>query len=223
MGNTNFSIHLPRSSFNRHVTAQLVLRAVRSLGVDASINDRNDVCVGPYKMSFLWLSQPYLMNKNSPISTCLALPTRLRRIEHTTMARCSSRRSSTHWETCCTSRKYVSLVTPPWGKTSDRHNGCLGVYDNPRRRVGSLASEEFARIQPNCNSCSIRGSDGSSLPRGIPHRKTRTSTHKPFLTTSHGPLLLAQAQYVQAEDATDIPFIQSSISEMPVGVTRFSL
>ena len=51
MGNTNFSIHLPRSSFNRHATAQLVLRAVRSLDVDAWVNDRNDVCVGPYKMS----------------------------------------------------------------------------------------------------------------------------------------------------------------------------
>jgi lipoate-protein ligase A len=56
MGNTNFSIHLPRSSFNRHATAQLVLRAVRSLDIDASVNDRNDVCVGHYKMSLSWLS-----------------------------------------------------------------------------------------------------------------------------------------------------------------------
>jgi hypothetical protein len=54
MGNTNFSIHLPRSSFNRHATAQVVLRAVRSLDIDARLNDRNDVCVGPYKMSFSW-------------------------------------------------------------------------------------------------------------------------------------------------------------------------
>ncbi|KAI0307017.1 hypothetical protein B0F90DRAFT_1931664 [Multifurca ochricompacta] len=50
MGNTNFSIHLPRSSFNRHVTARLVLRAVHSLDIDAWINERNDICVGPYKM-----------------------------------------------------------------------------------------------------------------------------------------------------------------------------
>jgi hypothetical protein len=56
MGNTNFSIHLPRISFNRHVTAQVVVRAVRSLNIDAWVNDRNDVCVGPYKMSILWLS-----------------------------------------------------------------------------------------------------------------------------------------------------------------------
>ena len=54
-GNTNFSIHLPRGSFNRHVTAQLALRAVRSLDVDASVNGRNDVCIGPYKMSLCLL------------------------------------------------------------------------------------------------------------------------------------------------------------------------
>jgi lipoate-protein ligase A len=57
MGNTNFSIHLPRSSFNRHATAQVVLRAVRSLDIDAWVNDRNDVCVGSYKMSLSWLAK----------------------------------------------------------------------------------------------------------------------------------------------------------------------
>ncbi|KZT66040.1 Lipoyltransferase and lipoate-protein ligase [Daedalea quercina L-15889] len=50
-GNTNFSIHLPRTSFDRHATAQVVLRAVRSLGIDARVNDRNDICVGEYKIS----------------------------------------------------------------------------------------------------------------------------------------------------------------------------
>ncbi|KZV77137.1 Lipoyltransferase and lipoate-protein ligase, partial [Peniophora sp. CONT] len=50
-GNTNFSIHLPRTSFDRHATAQIILRAVRSLDIDASVNDRNDVVVGPYKVS----------------------------------------------------------------------------------------------------------------------------------------------------------------------------
>ena len=29
---------------------------------------------------------------------------------------------------------------------------CLGVYDNSRRRISSFASEEFAGIQPFCNS-----------------------------------------------------------------------
>ena len=51
LGNTNFSIHLPRASFDRKVTAQIVLRAVRSLGIDAHLNDRNDICVGKDKMS----------------------------------------------------------------------------------------------------------------------------------------------------------------------------
>ncbi|KAJ3715921.1 hypothetical protein DFJ43DRAFT_1007113 [Lentinula guzmanii] len=50
LGNTNFSIHLPRTSFDRHLTAQVVLRAVRSLGIDATVNDRNDICVGKEKI-----------------------------------------------------------------------------------------------------------------------------------------------------------------------------
>ncbi len=62
MGNTNFSIHLPRGSFDRNITARLVLRAVRSLNIDALVNERNDVCVGPYKMGFLWVIEMQLMN-----------------------------------------------------------------------------------------------------------------------------------------------------------------
>ncbi|KAG6854457.1 hypothetical protein C0991_006536 [Blastosporella zonata] len=50
LGNTNFSIHLPREKFDRHITAQIVLRAVQSLGIDACVNDRNDICVGEDKM-----------------------------------------------------------------------------------------------------------------------------------------------------------------------------
>ena len=53
MGNTNFSIHLPRSAFDRKATAQVVLRAVRALGIDANVNDRNDVCVGKDKICLL--------------------------------------------------------------------------------------------------------------------------------------------------------------------------
>lgn len=51
LGNTNFSIHLPRTSFDRHATAQVILRAVRSLGINAHVNDRNDICVGKEKVS----------------------------------------------------------------------------------------------------------------------------------------------------------------------------
>ncbi|KAG6820695.1 hypothetical protein H0H93_013214 [Arthromyces matolae] len=51
LGNTNYSIHLSRAEFNRNTTAQIVLRAVRSLGINARVNDRNDICVGDDKMS----------------------------------------------------------------------------------------------------------------------------------------------------------------------------
>lgn len=53
LGNTNYSIHLPRSTFDRNSTAQVVVRAVRSLGIDAGVNERNDICVSNYKMSSL--------------------------------------------------------------------------------------------------------------------------------------------------------------------------
>ena len=51
LGNTNFSIHLPRRSFDRHATAQVVLRAVRSLCINARVNERNDICVGQEKIN----------------------------------------------------------------------------------------------------------------------------------------------------------------------------
>ncbi|KAJ7628096.1 Lipoyltransferase and lipoate-protein ligase [Mycena rosella] len=52
LGNMNFSIHLARQAFDRHATAQLVLRAVRAMGIArACLNDRNDLCVGPDKVS----------------------------------------------------------------------------------------------------------------------------------------------------------------------------
>ena len=51
LGNTNFSIHLPRQSFDRHFTSSIVLKAVQSLGIDAHLNERNDICVGEEKMS----------------------------------------------------------------------------------------------------------------------------------------------------------------------------
>ena len=75
MGNTNFSVHLPRGSFDRNITAGLVLHAVCSCNIDAWVNERNDVCVGPYKMSVLRATEIHLMN--ALISTYLALRTRL--------------------------------------------------------------------------------------------------------------------------------------------------
>ncbi|KAF9527963.1 hypothetical protein CPB83DRAFT_814445 [Crepidotus variabilis] len=60
LGNTNFSIHLPRASFDRHKTGDIVRRAVQSLGVDAQLNDRNDICVGNEKM-ICRLEKPHIL------------------------------------------------------------------------------------------------------------------------------------------------------------------
>ncbi|KAH0840156.1 hypothetical protein J3R83DRAFT_1139 [Lanmaoa asiatica] len=51
LGNTNYSIHVPRTTFDRTATANIIVRAVRALGVDASVNERNDICVAGEKMS----------------------------------------------------------------------------------------------------------------------------------------------------------------------------
>ena len=51
LGNTNYSIHVPRTTFDRTATANVVVRAVRALGIDAHVNERNDICVAGEKMS----------------------------------------------------------------------------------------------------------------------------------------------------------------------------
>ncbi|TFK29027.1 Lipoyltransferase and lipoate-protein ligase [Coprinopsis marcescibilis] len=51
LGNTNYSIHLARTTFDRHVTAQVIVRALQRLGLDAGVNDRNDICIGTNKVS----------------------------------------------------------------------------------------------------------------------------------------------------------------------------
>jgi hypothetical protein len=52
LGNSNYSIHLPRTSFDRNETAQVVVRALQNLGVDGRVNERNDICVGTNKIGF---------------------------------------------------------------------------------------------------------------------------------------------------------------------------
>ncbi|KAL5487611.1 hypothetical protein ACEPAI_5719 [Sanghuangporus weigelae] len=51
LGNTNYSLHLPRTGFDRNETAKIVVRGVRSLGANAYVNDRNDICVDGFKIS----------------------------------------------------------------------------------------------------------------------------------------------------------------------------
>ncbi|KAH7888238.1 hypothetical protein F5I97DRAFT_1806149 [Phlebopus sp. FC_14] len=71
LGNTNYSIHVPRTTFNRTATAQIVLRAVRALGVNAYVNDRNDICVDGKKMSYSGLCNRAYHHGTMLISTRL--------------------------------------------------------------------------------------------------------------------------------------------------------
>ena len=61
---------------------------------------------------------------------------------------------------------------------------CLGNYDNPRRRVSSFTSYEFAGIQSSCDARQIPASYGSSLPRGVSSRGARTPVLQAHLCLS---------------------------------------
>ena len=51
LGNTNYSLHVPRASFDRRSTADVVVKALRSMEIPADVNERNDICVQGYKIS----------------------------------------------------------------------------------------------------------------------------------------------------------------------------
>jgi len=51
LGNTNYSILIPKVMFERRPNAELVARALNSLGVDAKVNERNDITLDGFKMS----------------------------------------------------------------------------------------------------------------------------------------------------------------------------
>ncbi|KAI9513240.1 hypothetical protein F5148DRAFT_972105 [Russula earlei] len=161
LGNTNFSIHLPRSSFNRHLTAQLVVRAVRSLTVDAWVNERNDVCVGPYKMSLSVLhvsGSAYKIAKD-------------RAYHHGTML--ISSQLSTLGDTLGVSKE--SMIT---------------------RGVASVRSpvKNLQEFNP-----------------AVTHDKFVRAMVQAFRQEYH---VEETVQYVQAEDAINIPYIQDSMAEL---------
>ncbi|KAG8830550.1 Biotin/lipoate A/B protein ligase [Serendipita sp. 399] len=63
LGNTNFSLHLPRASFDRKKGSELAVRALKNLDVpDVWVNERNDVCVGKYKIGLLSCSAYKIIN-----------------------------------------------------------------------------------------------------------------------------------------------------------------
>ncbi|TIA86663.1 hypothetical protein E3P99_03625 [Wallemia hederae] len=51
LGNTNYSVMMPQSVFNRRDNAQLVASALNQLRVPATVNERNDIVVDGYKVS----------------------------------------------------------------------------------------------------------------------------------------------------------------------------
>ncbi|TIB16114.1 hypothetical protein E3P92_01419 [Wallemia ichthyophaga] len=51
LGNTNYSVMMPQSVFNRRDNAQLVASALNELSVPAVVNERNDIVVDGYKVS----------------------------------------------------------------------------------------------------------------------------------------------------------------------------
>ncbi|KDE05823.1 hypothetical protein MVLG_03767 [Microbotryum lychnidis-dioicae p1A1 Lamole] len=51
LGNTNYCVFVPRLEFERRTNAELVARALNNLGIEAYVNDRNDICVDSFKMS----------------------------------------------------------------------------------------------------------------------------------------------------------------------------
>jgi lipoate-protein ligase A len=51
LGNTNFSLHMPRGSFERQKGSGLAVDALKRMGIaEAGVNERNDVCVGQFKI-----------------------------------------------------------------------------------------------------------------------------------------------------------------------------
>ncbi|KAJ3203673.1 Biotin/lipoate A/B protein ligase, partial [Dinochytrium kinnereticum] len=51
LGNTNYSIHMPRNNFSRTLYAHLITQALHDLDIPASVNDRHDILVEGKKVS----------------------------------------------------------------------------------------------------------------------------------------------------------------------------
>lgn len=95
LGNTNYSIMVPKDNFDRRPNAELVARALNSLGVDAVVNERSDITLQGSKMS---PGAPFFFECRSLTSlarsTSLAQRTSSTTGGRTTMERCSSQRTS---------------------------------------------------------------------------------------------------------------------------------
>ncbi|KAI6034954.1 hypothetical protein F5J12DRAFT_710523 [Pisolithus orientalis] len=75
--NTNYSIHVPRASFDRAKTANIVVRALRALGVEGYANERNDICVGGKKMGVFLRSAYKIVSSRAYHHGTMLISTRL--------------------------------------------------------------------------------------------------------------------------------------------------
>ena len=51
MGNTNYSLMMPRAEFQRKVGVSMVCRALHQMDIPASVSERYDLCIGSSKIS----------------------------------------------------------------------------------------------------------------------------------------------------------------------------
>ncbi|KAJ3049918.1 hypothetical protein HK097_009092 [Rhizophlyctis rosea] len=51
IGNTNYTVIMPRDDFDRRKSASLISRALHHLDIPSSVNDRHDLVIGPNKIS----------------------------------------------------------------------------------------------------------------------------------------------------------------------------
>lgn len=53
MGNTNYSIMMPRAVFDRRTNVELICRALHALDIPALVNERHDIVLDGKKISAL--------------------------------------------------------------------------------------------------------------------------------------------------------------------------
>ena len=51
LGNSNYSVVMPRHAFQRKTSASIICRALHQLDIPASVNERFDIMIGDFKIS----------------------------------------------------------------------------------------------------------------------------------------------------------------------------
>lgn len=59
LGNSNYCVFVPRTQFERKTNALLVSDALNHLDINTYVNERNDICIDGYKISFYTICAVY--------------------------------------------------------------------------------------------------------------------------------------------------------------------